>query len=102
QTTYRSRVEEVGLEPDECYFIDTIKRSPDLALEVVKTSGGIDRLEIYRRLRVREVWFWIESVLEIYCLVGETYQKRAKSSVLPDLDLKELIRRVDRTEPGKQ
>jgi Uma2 family endonuclease len=47
-----------GLEPDECYLLgpDQDKRVPHLAIEVVWTSGGIDRVEIYRRLGVGEVW----------------------------------------------
>ena len=33
------------------------KEIPELAIEVVYTSGGIDILKIYRRLGVKEVWF---------------------------------------------
>jgi len=44
------------LEPDECYLVgDQDKSAPDLAIEVIGTSGGIDKLEIYRRLDVGEV-----------------------------------------------
>lgn len=31
---------------------------PYLAIEVVKTSGGVDQLRVYRRLRIPEVWFF--------------------------------------------
>jgi hypothetical protein len=31
---------------------------PDIAIEVIWTSGGIDKLEVYRKLGVREVWYY--------------------------------------------
>lgn len=49
--------DESGTEPDECYCLYQEKEFPDLAIEVVLTSGGIDKLKIYQRLGVREVWF---------------------------------------------
>lgn len=54
-TTYRKEAEARGLEPDECYFALPRRGSyPDIAIEVVIASGGIDKLEIYRGLGVRE------------------------------------------------
>jgi Uma2 family endonuclease len=51
-----------GFEPielnDECYCIGTEKEFPDIALEVIVTSGGVDNLEVYKRLGIKEVWFW--------------------------------------------
>ena len=49
-----------AVEPDECYVVGEVAnpRRPDLAIEVVWTSGGIEKLEIYARLGLREVWFW--------------------------------------------
>ena len=79
--------EEAGLEPDECYILhDVSKQRPDLALEVVWTSGGIDKLEIYRRLGVAEVWFWIKGNVSIHVLVDGAYEPRATSPCLPDFD----------------
>ena len=46
-TTFRSQDKQAGKEPDECYCIGTDKDIPDLAIEVVYTSGGVDILEIY-------------------------------------------------------
>ena len=40
-----------ALEPDECYSLSLGRpTSPDLAIEVVWTSGGIDKLDVYRGL----------------------------------------------------
>ena len=80
-----------GLEPDECYLIgDQERDTPDLAIEVVLTSGGIDKLEIYRRLRVGEVWRFKDSRIEIYVLREQRYEKVERSAVFPDLDVNRL------------
>jgi Uma2 family endonuclease len=85
-----------ALEPDECYSL-TLGRptSPDLAIEVVWTSGGIDKLEVYRGLGIQEVWFWREGVIEVSVLTGDQYERRERSMLLPDLDLVELARHID-------
>jgi len=74
-------------EPDESYNLGTKKSIPDLILEITVTSGGINKLEIYQRLRVPEVWFWEDGLLSVYCLQGDSYIKVSKSTLLPDLDL---------------
>ena len=63
--TFKRKKDEAGLEPDECYCVGPMKRFPDLSIEVVETRGGINKLEIYRRLGVREVWFWIKGKIWI-------------------------------------
>jgi Uma2 family endonuclease len=91
--TLKSAPRERGAEPDECYMVgDTGKDIPDLAIEVVWTSGGIDKLEVYRGLGVREVWFWRSGVIEVYLLEGEAYARHPRSQVLPELDLALLAR----------
>jgi Uma2 family endonuclease len=81
-------------EPDESYNIGTRKAYPDLAIEVVFTSGGVDKLEIYRRLRVREVWLWEDGVMTIYELQGDRYIKVVTSSLLPQLPIDTFLRYV--------
>ncbi|MCM0593773.1 MAG: Uma2 family endonuclease [Gloeotrichia echinulata CP02] len=74
-------------EPDESYNLGTKKPIPDLLLEITVTSGGINKLEIYQRLRVPEVWFWEDGLLSVYCLQGDSYIKVNKSNLLPELNL---------------
>lgn len=62
-TTFRQQKQQSGTEPDECYCLGSEKEFPDLAVEVVVTSGSIDKLEVYRRLNVLEVWFWKQGSL---------------------------------------
>jgi Uma2 family endonuclease len=85
-----------ALEPDECYSLSLGRPTrPDLAIEVVWTSGGIDKLEVYRGLGVGEVWFWREGVIEVWSLEAERYERRERSGLLADLDLVELARHID-------
>lgn len=78
---------EAGLEPDECYLVgDLEKERPDLAIEVVWTSGGIQKLEVYRRLGIGEVWFWKDDVITFHVLVGDVYEERTASALLPAFD----------------
>lgn len=78
-----------GLEPDECYVLGTPEKTerPDLAIEVVKTSGGMDKLELYEKLRVGEVWIWEEGQLTAHVLGDAGYEQTAASRLLPDVDL---------------
>lgn len=93
QSADRSR----GAEPDECYVFGTGEAErPDLAIEVVWTSGRIDKLEIYRKLGVAEVWYWRKGHIQPYRLRGERYLAVAGSEVLPGLDLELLTRFLDR------
>lgn len=79
-------------EPDESYNLETKKDVPDIAIEVVITSGGVDKLEKYKRWRVPEVWFWQKGQLSVYHLREQQYEKLARSEFLPDLDLALLVR----------
>lgn len=101
-TTYRKRAKHAGLEPDVAYYIGEVDSVPHLALEVVFTSGGVDKLEIYRRLGVREVWFWIDEALASFVLGSHGYAKHRASKLIPDLDVADLARRVLATDPSKQ
>ncbi len=87
--------EELGArkEPDESYNFLTKKAIPDLAIEVVFTSGGIDKLQLYKRLGIPEVWFWEDGVLSIYCL-REEYEQVDRSELLPELDIALLVRYI--------
>ena len=82
-------------EPDESYNLQTKKPIPDLILEVTVTSGGINKLEIYKRLGVPEVWYWEDGLVSVYLLQEGEYQKVTRSALLPNLDL-ELIAHYSR------
>ena len=97
--TIRKEDERAGKEPDECYCIGTDKEIPDLAIEVIYTSGSVDVLEVYQRLGVKEVWFWQNKQFTIYCLQGDGYEEASRSKSLPNLDLVLLSQYVNISEP---
>ena len=84
-TTLKDKKQQVGKEPDTSFCFNNVKKIPDLAIEVVFSSGGTDNLKKYQRLEVKEVWFWINNELEIYVLFDGVYQKQAHSFNLEKL-----------------
>jgi Uma2 family endonuclease len=78
---------EAGLEPDDCYLLHAASKSrPDIAVEVVWTSGGLEKLTVYERLGVPEVWIWMKGTLRYFVLFDGGYAEHARSSMLPDFD----------------
>ena len=89
---------ERGAEADECYTVRRVAKSdrdrPDIAIEVVWTSGGIDKLEVYRKLGVREVWFYERGTLRFFALRREgadVYREIPRSKLLPELPIDVLL-----------
>jgi Uma2 family endonuclease len=95
--TLESKAVDRGVEPDECWVFGEVAdpQRPDLAVEVVWTSGGISKLEIYRGLGVREVWIWRRRELTPYVLRGDRYEEAGGSEALPGLDLALLASFLD-------
>jgi Uma2 family endonuclease len=96
--TLESKESARGVEPDECFAFGTepSTQRPDLAIEVVWTSGGLNKLEIYRKLGVREVWFWRKGGMTVHCLRDGIYVEAPRSEVLDGIDLAELASYLDR------
>jgi Uma2 family endonuclease len=96
--TLEGEAVERAVEPDECYVFGNVAEPerPDLAIEVIWTRGGIGKLEIYRKLGVREVWIWRRGKIEPHVLRGERYEVAARSEVLPEIDLEHLATFLDR------
>jgi Uma2 family endonuclease len=95
--TLKEKEQERGAEADECYIFGTEPRDrPQLAIEVEWTRGGIEKLDVYRRLGVGEVWFWRRGVIEVYVLAGDDFERSEHSVVLPDLDLALVASMLDR------
>ncbi len=92
--TRRSEAKGTSFEPDESYYLQEKKANPDLAIEVILTSGNLQKLEKYRRFEIPEVWLWENDLLKIYALENNAYQEIPRSQLLPDLDLDLLVRCV--------
>jgi Uma2 family endonuclease len=101
QTTFRKRARRRGAEPDECYSLGRLHKVPDIAVEVVWTSGGLDKLDVYAGLEVPEVWMWEDHVLTVHALGVRGYRKVKRSRFLPGLDPALLGRYLERPDQTK-
>ncbi|MEG4027257.1 MULTISPECIES: Uma2 family endonuclease [unclassified Microcoleus] len=90
--TLESETGMVKRQADLSYELGANREFPDVAVEVVVTSGGINKLEAYKRLEIPEVWFWENGRLRLYSLGEDGYAEVDRSQVLPDLDIVLLTR----------
>ena len=92
--TYQREDKERGLEPDECYCIGATKDYPDLAIEVVLTSGALQKLRVYAGLGVAEVWIYEGGRFTVHELSAGAYEQRTGSRFFPDMDFSVLAEHV--------
>ena len=87
---------EAFVQADQSYCFSGSPAIPDLSIEVVFTSGGINKLVRYQVLGVREVWFWENDALHLYHLREDGYQPIQQSELpaLVNLDIELLTRCV--------
>lgn len=95
-------VKQAGAEPDDSWCFAEKKKYPDLVLEIALTSGGLPKLEIYRRFAVPEVWIWRRGRLEVHSLRadGSGYDAATASRLLPALSIAALEAAVAQTDAG--
>ena len=81
--------------PDESYSIGTKTEVPDIVIEVIVTSGTINRKELFKPKKVPEVWFCKSNQIKIFRLnaAGE-YELVNRSEFLPNLDPALLLRYI--------
>ena len=102
--TLKRKLMKAGAEPDECFVFGEFTRppkKPDLVIEVVRSRGGIDKLEIYRRIGVPEVWYWDAGEITVYVLGRTRYTPARRSRLMPELDLELLCSFLDRPTTNK-
>ena len=98
-TSLQEETKRAGKEPDESYAIGEDKENPDLVVEVALTSGGINKLEIYRRYGVQEVWFCFKGALQLYGLRNRGYVELQQSELLPQLEMALFQKLLDEENP---
>jgi Uma2 family endonuclease len=110
QTTFRRRAKRGGVEGDHSYYLANADRvrgkkrinlstdpPPDLVIEAVATHEADDALEVYRRLRVPEVWVCTQTELTIRVLQPSgRYAESERSVALPVLSAREILEWVSR------
>lgn len=104
-TTWRSQPQAVGKEADECFYIqsealvrDKLKIDlrtdppPDLVIEIDVTSSSIDKMAVYAKLKVPEVWRWQDGKLTINILTDAGYVESGNSLAFGSFPIQELVR----------
>jgi Uma2 family endonuclease len=115
-TTLRRADLKKGIEPDECFWItneDKIRGKnrldlrvdppPDLGFENDVTNSSLNRMEIYARLKVPEVWRLDQGRLSFWTL-GEdgNYQRRETSGLFPMIRPEDLTQFLGRWETEEE
>ncbi|MDP9372688.1 MAG: Uma2 family endonuclease [Chloroflexota bacterium] len=104
-TTFKRADLARGFEPDSCFYVQHEGRirgreqldlisdpPPDLVIEVDIISPSLDKLPLYARLGVPEVWRYDGSTLTIFRLGAGAYHEAADSAVLPGVTSADLTR----------
>jgi len=100
--TLRREFLEKGVEPDECYYIQSAQKIagkkipakdfpvPDVAVEVDVTTESLDKFPIYAALGVPELWIYDGKNLTFYELEDENYHQIPNSRAMPRLSSEKL------------
>ena len=109
-TTFRRRAKRGGVEGDLSYYLASESRvrgkqridlkidpPPDLAVEVVQTHGAVAALEVYRRIRVPEVWVYDEELTILAIQPDGRYAKTGRSVAFPVLEVGEITAWIQMT-----
>jgi Uma2 family endonuclease len=108
-TTFKDKLLDCGLEPDECYYIQheadvrgrtvelRVDPPPDLVVEVDVTTSVIDRFPIYAALGFPEIWQHVDGEIVIHLLQKNgQYAVATQSLALPKVWMKKLVEHLDR------
>jgi Uma2 family endonuclease len=103
-TTFKDKLKQCGLEPDECYYIQHepevrgrtpklgVDAPPDLVLEVDVTTRVIKRLPIYAALHFPEIWQYVRGKIIIHLLQPDgRYTPAEQSLALPMVSVVKLV-----------
>jgi Uma2 family endonuclease len=104
-TTLKRRIENRGIEPDNCYYIQNelavrgrqeldleTDPPPDLAIEIDITSSSVNKFGIYSALGVPELWRYNGRVLKFYQLVEGEYVECEFSIAFPSVSVTDMSR----------
>lgn len=107
-TTYRRKDLARGFEPDASFYIThvrevrgkatldlTIDPPPDLVVEIDVTKSSLDKLSIFARFGIREVWRYDGTRLVVFVLMASEYVERQASDVLPGLTGEAVTRFIE-------
>lgn len=81
----QEKLGEAFVQANQSYCFGESKAIPDLSIEVVVSSGGMNKLARYRALGVPEVWFWEDGAFRLFHLRETGYEPVSRSE-LPQLE----------------
>lgn len=102
--TFRSRILKKGVEPDECFYIQSAEKIigktfisisfpvPDIAVEIDITTESLDKFPIYAALGVQELWIFDGKKLAFYELADKNYHQIQNSRALPEISAEDLVK----------
>ncbi len=95
ETTFKRRLTEKGIEPDGCYYVQSIGKigvrldperdpPPDLAIEVEVTQPILPKLPIYAAIGIPEIWHASDDLtVRFLRLNGGEYHEASTSEAAP-------------------
>jgi Uma2 family endonuclease len=103
-TTFRRKDLDAGLEPDRCFYIHnahavqgkreidlTIDPPPDLVIEIEISHRLLDRVRIYEKLGVPELWRYDGKSLRVFVADGTgKYRQADRSPTFPSMPLDQI------------
>jgi Uma2 family endonuclease len=108
RTTFRREELGSGFEPDGCFYIQSVDRisgvkrldlaahpPPDIAIEVDVTSPSLNKLPIYARIGVPEIWRYDGQKVTILLLQESEYQESQESRSISRLNSPALSQLVE-------
>ncbi len=109
-TTLKRRLAKRGIEPDNCYYIQTEPKikgqqkldlekdpPPDLAIEIDITSSSVNKLGIYSALGIAELWRYNGRDLKFYQLLEGQYIECEFSIAFPLVPVNEISRFIEQS-----
>ena len=87
---------QAGREPDLAYAFNSDKDLPDLAVEVVFSSGDIETLKSsYQNIGIAELWIWKDNKITFYSL-EQDYTVVKSSNMLTRIESESFIEYINR------
>ena len=88
---------QAGREPDIAYSFQSRKSQPGLVVEVIFSSGDIDKLkESYQNIGISELWIWQKNEICFFYLDSDRYREIKTSRILPNIRAAGFVRFINR------
>ena len=88
---------QAGREPDLAYAFNVDKDLPDLAVEVIFTSGDVETLKAsYRRIGITELWIWQDNKIIFYALEADKYTVIESSQIFARIESASFVNYINR------